>query len=81
MLLFWCAGCKRYHGIYIDKNKPVYWEFNGDYDKPTLNPSILVTNPQGLRCHSFITDGKIQYLSDCFHELAGQIIDLEDDED
>lgn len=28
------------------------------------------------RCHSFITDGKIQYLSDCFHELAGQTVDL-----
>jgi hypothetical protein len=27
-------------------------------------------------CHSFVTDGKIQYLSDCTHELAGQTIDL-----
>lgn len=27
-------------------------------------------------CHSFITDGKIKYLSDCNHHLAGQTIDL-----
>jgi len=27
-------------------------------------------------CHSFVTDGKIQYLSDCTHELAGQTVEL-----
>lgn len=27
-------------------------------------------------CHSFITDGKIQFLGDCTHEMAGQTIDL-----
>lgn len=28
------------------------------------------------RCHSFVTDGRIQFLSDCAHELAGQTVDL-----
>lgn len=27
-------------------------------------------------CHSFITDGKIQFLDDCTHELKGQTVDL-----
>lgn len=27
-------------------------------------------------CHSFITDGFIQFLSDCTHELAGQTVEL-----
>jgi len=27
-------------------------------------------------CHSFITDGKIQFLSDCSHELAGTTVDI-----
>ena len=27
-------------------------------------------------CHSFITDGRIQFLSDCTHALAGQTVDL-----
>jgi len=27
-------------------------------------------------CHSFVTDGKIQFLGDCTHELVGQTVDL-----
>lgn len=27
-------------------------------------------------CHSFVTDGRIQYLGDCTHHLAGQTVDL-----
>ncbi|PLP87600.1 ammonia monooxygenase [Pseudomonas sp. FFUP_PS_473] len=27
-------------------------------------------------CHSFITEGRIQYLSDCTHHLGGQTVDL-----
>jgi len=60
------------------------WEFNGDYDKPTFSPSILMTTWESInetekrdvRCHSFVTDGKIQFLSDCTHELAGQTVEL-----
>lgn len=57
------------------------WTFNGDMEQPTFSPSLLVTgylnaeNPDGV-CHSYITDGKIQYLSDSTHKLAGQTIDL-----
>ncbi len=29
-------------------------------------------------CHSYITDGKIQYLGDCTHSLKGQTIELPD---
>ena len=28
------------------------------------------------RCHSFVTDGRIQFLRDCSHALAGQTVDL-----
>ena len=27
-------------------------------------------------CHSFVTNGQIQFLSDCTHELAGQTVPL-----
>jgi hypothetical protein len=27
-------------------------------------------------CHSFITDGKIQFLSDCTHSFAGKTVEL-----
>jgi hypothetical protein len=29
-------------------------------------------------CHSFVTDGKIQFLGDCTHALAGQTVELPD---
>ena len=29
-------------------------------------------------CHSFITNGRIQFLDDCTHGLAGQSVDLPD---
>jgi hypothetical protein len=33
-------------------------------------------------CHSFVRDGRIEFLVDCTHELAGKIVDVEpvDDE-
>lgn len=31
-----------------------------------------------LVCHSYVTDGRIQFLSDCTHALAGQTVDLPD---
>jgi len=34
--------------------------------------------PKQIVCHSFIREGKIQFLSDCTHELAGQTVDLPD---
>ena len=34
------------------------------------------------QCHSFVADGKIQFLSDCSHKLAGQTVEIPDwDED
>lgn len=29
-------------------------------------------------CHSFVTDGRIQFLDDCTHDMAGQTVDLPD---
>lgn len=34
--------------------------------------------PLPFVCHSFITDGRIQFLGDCTHALAGQTVDLPD---
>lgn len=33
-------------------------------------------NPIPFTCHSFVTDGRIQFLGDCTHALAGQTVDL-----
>ena len=34
--------------------------------------------PTCYRCHSFIREGKIQFLSDCSHELKGQTVIIPD---
>lgn len=57
------------------------WTWNGDTEKPTLKPSILTRFETRLEltvCHSFVTDGKVQFLSDCTHEFAGQTLELLD---
>lgn len=40
-------------------------------------PKVAQTNVTDI-CHSFVTDGRIQFLGDCTHALAGQTVDLPD---
>jgi hypothetical protein len=69
--IFHCPGCRSYHGF---DNR---WSFNGDVERPTFTPSLLINgHGEGKRCHSFVTDGRIRYLGDCDHELAGQTVEL-----
>lgn len=74
--VFFCPGCKEEHQI------DTSWTFNQNYEKPTFSPSVLWNpkhlNPNKHICHSFVRDGKIQFLSDCTHELAGQTVELPD---
>lgn len=60
------------------------WTFNGDFEHPTFSPSILVNDdraaPDLPRCHSFVRDGRIQFLGDCTHALAGKTVELPEDE-
>jgi hypothetical protein len=57
------------------------WQFNGNADLPTLAPSLMLTHTTGEErtkfvCHSFVVDGRIQYLPDCTHAMAGQTVEL-----
>src|SRR5262245_2710518 len=96
---FWCPGCEAVHHVRIYAGG---WDFNGDHDKPTFTPSVLVTSGHHVpghsgdcwctlkqrtgedpafkceRCHTFVTDGQIQFLSDCSHALAGKTVPLPD---
>src|ERR1043165_59173 len=70
---FYCPGCNDAHAI--DSS----WEFDGNLEEPTINPSILVhpsDNGYIKRCHSFVRNGKIEFLGDCEHTLAGQTVEL-----
>lgn len=83
MLLFECPGCEQMHGIYVRGQHPSVWGWNGSLDLPTVTPSILVRWTHGEAheprvCHSFLRDGQMQFLCDCTHALAGQVVDLPD---
>ena len=66
-----CPACR--YGHRFDHR----WTFNGDVDQPTFSPSLLIRTSQGV-CHSYVQDGRIQFLGDCTHALAGQTVELPD---
>lgn len=80
-----CPGCESFADSYLTRHHVPYnevgaWTFNRDLERPTLSPSIL-SNAGSIShmvpiCHHFVQDGRIQYLSDCTHAMAGQTIDL-----
>lgn len=43
-----------------------------------LEPQLLVRLGPDKRCHSFIKDGKMQFLADSTHELSGKTVELFD---
>lgn len=86
-LTWWCPGCGSAHVIRCGAGG---WSWNGDVRNPTFHPSVLVTyngtdagqeQADGRRappavCHSFVVDGKMQFLNDCTHALAGQTVPI-----
>ncbi|TNE38313.1 MAG: ammonia monooxygenase [Sphingomonadales bacterium] len=84
-LIFWCPGCNSAHRVMVGYGEGPRWSYNGDPDKPTFNPSIRVTyngsdadKPDRIPscCHSFVTDGRIEFCSDSTHSLAGQTVEI-----
>ncbi|MBV7408781.1 DUF6527 family protein [Maritimibacter sp. DP1N21-5] len=84
---FKCPGCGYMHHVRVEGEGRPMWSFNGNPDAPTFSPSILVTydgadagieDAPPARCHSYVTDGRIQFLNDCTHDLRGQTVDLPD---
>ena len=78
----WCPEGLTRSGLTVGRDG---WDFNGNFDLPTFNPSVLshfdMPEEDGYPavhfvCHSFVRDGKIQFLGDCTHALAGQTVDL-----
>jgi hypothetical protein len=82
-LVFHCPGCACSHGVRVSRTGPNpletegCWGWNGSIDLPTITPSILCNkHDPSMRCHSFVRDGKIQFLNDCFHKLAGHTVEI-----
>lgn len=84
--IFWCPACKEAHSYFTADSEKGHlyksqWTFNGDVEKPTFTPSLLLYDipAPGQRttlCHLFVTDGQIIYCGDCPHEYAGKTIPL-----
>lgn len=75
---FWCPGCQCAHGINDT------WTIEGG-ERPTISPSVLVNGsvPEDQRraagmprCHLFVRDGRLEYLADCDHALAGTTVPM-----
>lgn len=100
-LMFWCPGCDEAHMVRVGSGTGPRWGYNGNPERPTFTPSILVQSGHYVPghsgncwctynaehpdrpapfectvCHSFVTDGRIQFLGDCTHHLAGQTVDI-----
>jgi hypothetical protein len=91
-VMFWCPGCGEAHAVPVAETHILgkNWGYNGNPEAPTFTPSILVTyngpdagqvDEDGDRappavCHSFVTDGQIQFLGDSTHALAGQTVPI-----
>lgn len=88
---FWCPGCKGYHRARVrmpdnptpqevadqQANRQGLWTWNWDQEKPTIRASILLgVERPGERCHSFVTNGNIEFCSDSEHELSGKTVEL-----
>lgn len=85
---FWCPGCDSAHVVsdawQVDVNAATITpsvlvhgrkRFIDEslWGSALLGPSNITDVPQ---CHSFVTNGRIQYLGDSTHSLAGQTVEL-----
>ena len=80
-----CPGCNGVHSFATEtaQSNGAKWGFNGDLEKPTFVPSMLVRAEHGegyvpFVCHSFVTNGMIQFLGDCSHENKNKTMELPD---
>ena len=86
--IFYCPGCEEHHQIDTAKwefngsfDKPTFTPSYLTWLDPNPNANEK-RKPEwekfrlGFRCHSYITDGFIEYLGDCTHKLAGQKVEL-----
>lgn len=77
-VVFHCPGCGNSHEIPVAGLGA--WTWNQSMEAPTFHPSIFVNrgscNPNAPQCHSWVREGKIEFLNDCTHKLAGQTVEL-----
>ncbi len=84
---FMCPGCDEVHVVQINSAERPSWSFDGNSEAPTFAPSVLCRTGKfvpgfedkhkcGTVCHSFVRNGKIEFLNDCTHALAGKTVEM-----
>lgn len=78
-VMLWCPGCESIHMTHIG-----VWTWNGNPKAPTINSSILVHpiyredgSEYKPRCHFFVRDGMLEFLTDSTHALSGQTVSMQ----
>lgn len=80
VLGFHCIPCGHEHAFHVPR-----WKWNGSFDKPTFTPSLKITTEYGDErgtqiCHLYMTNGKIEYLNDCWHHFKGRTVVMAESE-
>lgn len=79
-LVHGCPGCDEHHLIPDYEGSRARWTFDGDFERPTLSPSVkhdwTVKGEAPHVCHYFLRAGRIEYCGDSTHHLAGKTVDL-----
>jgi hypothetical protein len=74
---FICPGCNHYHIFYVKGN--LCWNFNGNLESPTFEPSLLNTwtiQGESKCCHLNLTNGVLYFHGDSYHSMAGKTFPL-----
>lgn len=88
--LHYCPACENVHQYRVGGDISPQWTFDGNVDKPTFSPSMLIfhtdryadggilLNPPQRRtiCHYTMTAGMIYFHGDSPHKLSGQTVPL-----
>lgn len=92
-LVYYCPGCQFDHWVEIrpadekpEEHFHPSWVFNGDLQRPTLEPSVKIPvnypephlDYERIQCHHYIRDGQFVYEDDCVHGFAGTTVDMID---
>lgn len=85
--------CAHFFPVENGKQGQKVWGFNGNTERPTFTPSLRhyynrpasheeagigKAGQEVTTCHIIVTDGKIQFCSDCPFEQKGQTLELEE---
>ena len=88
--MFWCPGCDIVHAVdekWDYNGNPVHPTFQPSvlatakypvgYTDDNPAPAGYDGPMEERRCHSFVRDGRIEYLTDCTHSFAGASVEME----